>query len=94
MKVTGIIWLRNVVDKLAWKHDVTTDEVEEVFSRSPRYRFIEVGDIAGEDLYAALGQTESGRYLIIYFVHKTTGEALVVSAREMTKKEKGAYARK
>lgn len=94
MKVTGIIWLRNVVDKLAWKHDVTTDEVEEVFSRSPHYRLIEVSDIAGEDLYAALGQTESGRYLIIYFVHKTTGEALVVSAREMTKKEKGAHARK
>ena len=94
MKVTGIIWLRNVVDKLAWKHSVTTDEVEEVFSRSPRYRFIEAGDVEGEDLYVALGQTAAGRYLIVYFVHKTTGEALIVSARDMTQKEKRAHGRK
>lgn len=44
------------------------DEVEEIFNRSPRYRFIETGDIEGKDLYAALGQTESGRYLIAYFL--------------------------
>ena len=94
MKVTGIIWLRNVVDKLQWKHNVTTDEVEEIFYRSPRYRFIETGDVAGEDLYAALSQTESGRYLVVYFVHKATGEALIVSAREMTKKERRTYGKK
>jgi uncharacterized DUF497 family protein len=94
MKLTGIIWLRNVVDKLLWKHNVTTDEVEEVFNRSPRYRYIERGDVEGEDLYAAMGQTESGRYLIIYFVHKMTGEALVISARDMTKKERKLYAKK
>ncbi len=94
MKVTSIVWLRNVVDKLAWKHNVTTDEVEDVFNHSPRYRFIETGDVEGEDLYTALGQTRGGRYLIVYFVHKTTGEALVISAREMTKKERRAHARK
>ncbi len=94
MKVTGIIWLRDVVDKLWWKHHVTTDEVEEVFSRSPRYRFIETGDVEGEDLYAASGQTEAGRYLVVFFVHKTADEALVVSAREMTRKEKRAYGKR
>ncbi len=91
MKVAGIIWLRDVVDKLAWKHAVTPDEVEEVFKHLPRYRFIERGDVDGEDLYSALGQTEAGRYLIVYFVPKATGEALVVSAREMTPREKKAY---
>jgi hypothetical protein len=35
------------------------------------------GDVAGEDLYAAMGQTEVGRYLMVFFVYKTTGEALV-----------------
>jgi hypothetical protein len=94
MKVAGIIWLRNVVDKLAWKHSVTTDEVEEVLNRSPRYRFIEAGDINGEDLYAALGRTEAGRYLIVYFVYKATDEALIVSAREMTPKEKRTYGKR
>ncbi len=91
MKVTGIIWLRDVVDKLSWKHNVTTDEVEETFDNSPRYRFIESGDVEGEDLYAALGQTEAGRYLTAYFVYKKTGEALIVSARDMTRKEKRTY---
>jgi hypothetical protein len=58
---------------------------------SPRYRFIETGDIEGENLYAALGQTEEGRYLTVYFVHKKTGEALIVSARDMTRKERRTY---
>lgn len=49
---------------------------------------------AFEDLYAVRGRTVAGRYLIIYFVYKSTGDALVISAREMTKKEKKAYAEK
>lgn len=91
MKVSGIIWLRDVVDKLLWKHNVTTDEVEEVFDGSPRYRFIEDGNVDGEDLYSVLGQTESGRYLTVYFVHKKTEEALIVSARDMTTRERKTY---
>jgi uncharacterized DUF497 family protein len=94
MKVTGIVWLRSVADKLAWKHNITTDEVEQVFNRSGRFRYIETGDVEGEDLYAVLGQTEAGRYLVVYFVHKVTAEALIVSGREMTKKERRAYAKK
>lgn len=93
LKILGIIWLRNVVDKLLQKHSVTTDEVEEVFSHRPIYRFIETGDVAGENLYAALGQTKAGRYLIVYFLYKTRGEAVVISARDMTKKERRAYAK-
>jgi hypothetical protein len=42
--------LRDIVDKLSWKHNVTTDAVEEIFDGSPRYRFIESGDVEGEDL--------------------------------------------
>lgn len=94
MKITGIIWTRSVVDKLSWKHEVTTDEVEQVLNRSPRIRFIEKGDVESENLYAALGRTEAGRYLIVYFVHKTTGEALIISAREMTKQERRGYGKK
>lgn len=94
MKVTGIIWRREVVDKLAWKHHVTTDEVEEALTAARRFRFIETGDVEGEDLYAAMGRTAAGRYLVTYFVYKATKEALVISAREMTRKEKKSYAKK
>ena len=86
--------MRKVVDKLAWKHHVAMDEVEEALAAARRLRFIETGDIGGEDLYAAMGQTEAGRYLIIYFIYKATKEALIVSAREMTRKEKRRYAKK
>jgi len=94
MKITGIIWLREVVDKLEWKHHVTADEVEEALAATPRFRFIETGDLEKEDLYVAMSRTAAGRYLMIYFVYKVTREALIVSARDMTGKEKRAYAKK
>jgi uncharacterized DUF497 family protein len=94
MKINGIIWLESVMDKLHWKHHVTTDEVEEVFNLSPRYRFLEKGDVEGEHLYSAMGRTEAGRYLTVYFLHKATGEALVISARDMKKKERRLYGKK
>jgi hypothetical protein len=47
MKINGVIWLRNVIDKILWKHHVTTDEVEEVFSRSAHHRFLEKGNVEG-----------------------------------------------
>jgi uncharacterized DUF497 family protein len=94
MKITGIIWRREVIDKLAWKHHVETEEVEEALATAHRFRFIETGDVEGEDLYVAIGRTAAGRYLILYFVYKTTKEALIVSAREMTRKEKKSYAKK
>ncbi len=94
MKVSGIIWLRDMVDKLSWKHNLTTDEVEEIFKRSPRFRFVESGDIENENLHAAYGRSDSGRHLIVFFIFKATGEALIVSARDMTKKEKKSYGKK
>jgi len=94
MKITGLIWLREVVEKLARKHNVTTEEVEEALRAVRRFRFIETGDVEGEDLYAAMGRTAAGRYLIIFFVHKKAGEALIISARNMTRKEKRFYAKK
>ena len=41
MNINGIIWLKNVVQKLLWKHNITTDEVEEVFANAPRFKFQE-----------------------------------------------------
>jgi hypothetical protein len=41
-----------------------------------------------------MGQTGAGRYLVTYFVRKKTGQALIVTARDMTGKEKKSYAKK
>ena len=94
MRINGIIWLETVVDKLHRKHRVTTDEVEEVLSGKPSLRRMEAGDVQGEDLYAALGRAGSGRHLVVFFVLKRDGDALVVSARDMAPKERRLYGRK
>ncbi len=47
-----------------------------------------------EDVYYALGRTDAGRYLIVYFIYKLDHRALVVSARGMDLKERRDYERK
>jgi uncharacterized DUF497 family protein len=93
-KINGIRWLEQFVRKLAIKHQVEQAEVEEVFASNPRFRFIEKGDQTGENKYMALGQTDSGRYLTVFFLHKLDGWALVISARDMADKERRMYERK
>jgi hypothetical protein len=94
VRITGIIWLRNIVDKLEQKHQVSPVEVEEIFIGQPRLRRIEPGDVDGEDLYAALGRTAAGRYLIVFFIQKAGDQALVISARDMSPRERRAYGKK
>lgn len=62
MKIEGIIWLRDVVDKLATKHHVEPDQ--------------------------------AGRYLAVLFIYKETKEALVLSARDMARREREQYGKK
>ena len=38
MKITSIIWLPEVIEKLEIKHSVTVEEVEEVFELGAAYR--------------------------------------------------------
>jgi len=94
MKIEGIIWLNQIVDKLVFKHQVETFEVEEVLVGKPKFRFVEKDDRKDEDVYMALGQTEAGRYLTILFIYKQTKEALILSARKMANKERKMYGRK
>jgi hypothetical protein len=56
-------------------------------------RLVESGQRRGEHVYAALGQTEAGRYLVVFLVHKLDGRALVLSARDMTAAERREYER-
>ena len=63
MHIDDFIWLPAIVEKLAVKHHVTQDEAEEVFLNQPCYRFVESGHKAGEDVHAAGGRTDAGKYL-------------------------------
>jgi len=92
--IEDIIWLDRIVEKLAWKHNVLPSEVEEVFSGSCRVFRKEKGKIEGEHLYNALGRTESGRYLSVFFIGKLGNKALIVTARGMNRSERRRYAKK
>ena len=94
MYIDDFIWLLVVLEKLTVKHRVTQEEVEEVFFNRPRYRFVESGHRPGEDVYSASGQTDAGRYLIVFFIHKQDNTALILSARDMDKEERRRYERK
>ena len=76
------------------KHKVHKQEVKEVLQSRPLFRFVEKGHRKGENVYAAFGQTESGRYLVVYFVLKKSKEALILSSRDMTSAEGKKYEKK
>ena len=94
MKIAGFIWLEEIIQKLIWKHSVEMEEVREIFTKNTRFRFIEKGHRKDENVYAAFGQTDSGRYLVCFFVYKTDKRALILSARDMTDAERKGYGRK
>lgn len=92
MNIEDFIWLEEIEDKIIWKHDLQLHEVEETFFNQPYFEFVERGYRRGEDVYAVLGRSASGRYLIVYFIFKKrTRQALILSAHEMTRKERKHY---
>ena len=89
-----IIWLNSIVEKLAWKHNVLPSEVEEVLRGKCKIYKKEKGKVEGEHLYIALGRTNAGRYLAVFFIRKLDNKALVITARDMKKEERNRYEKK
>jgi hypothetical protein len=92
--IDDIMWLDTIVEKLAWKHQVLTSEVEEVLTGQYRIFRKETGKVDGEHLYNALGRTKSGRYLSVFFIRKLGNKALIITARDMNKNERKRYEKK
>src|SRR5436190_1052551 len=93
MQLYDVIWKVRLIEKIAGKHDVTTDEVEDILFGKSHFRRAQKGHIKGEDLYAAYGQTAGGRYLIVLFIRKEQTSALPISARDMSDSERKYYER-
>ena len=94
MRIESILWLEEILDKLWRKHQVDEHEVVEVLQNRPRFRFVERGLREGEDVYVAAGRTDAGRFLLVFFVLKASGEALILSARDMSPAERRRYEQK
>ncbi|MDQ3814307.1 MAG: BrnT family toxin [Armatimonadota bacterium] len=76
-------WRRTFVDKLHSRHNVEPEEVEQCFANQPRLDFHSKGKQEGEDVWTALGRTNAGRYLVIFFILKLDGCILLISAYDM-----------
>ena len=95
MQIESVLCSESIEEKLERKHGVTLRQVRQVFLNQPRIRFAEQGHTAGEDVYSAFGQTFGGRYLSVFFIYKPeTKTALILSARDMSTKERKSYGRK
>ena len=92
--IDDIVWLDRILEKIAWKHNVLPSEVEEVLSGDCRIFRKEKGKVEGEHLYNALGKTEAGRFLSVFFIRKLGNKALIITARDMNKRERKRYGEK
>ena len=81
MKIKSFIWYNEIVRKIGQKHNVQQNEVREIFAKHPRFRFVEKGHKPDENVYAALGRTNSGRYGILSFSLFTKKTSLHLSSQ-------------
>jgi len=91
MIIEWILWLPEYEEKIAVKHGVDKEEVEEALYGETVIRRIGRGRQAGEDLYLTLAQTFEGRYLSIFFLLKKGNVAMPISARDMDRRERRYY---
>jgi uncharacterized DUF497 family protein len=95
MQIKTILCPEHIEAKLEVKHNVTCREAREVLLGRPRIRFAEKGHTDGEDVYAAFGQTGGGRYVSVFFIYKPAVKtAVIISARDMSDRERKTYGRK
>jgi hypothetical protein len=92
-RATGFDWDEGNADKNWRKHAVRFSECEEVFLRTPRFPPGEARHARGEEArFTALGRTALGRLLAIVFTFR--GDRIrVISARDMSRKERREYLR-
>ncbi len=86
----GFEWDRGNDTKNWKKHRVTREECEEVFFNSPLLLGSDATHSKAEDRYYVLGKTDAGRRLFVAFAGR--GSLIrVISARDMTEKERKMY---
>ncbi|MEN8191729.1 MAG: BrnT family toxin [Bacteroidota bacterium] len=88
--VEGFQWDKGNIDKNWLKHEVLHVECEQIFFNEPLIITDDVKHSQKEECWFALGRTDSDRILFLVF---TLRKSLirVISARDMTKKERKTY---
>jgi len=91
MNINRVIWYEQFIEKLSVKHRIEIAEAEQALQNRRRTRRVKRGHVKGEDVFLALGQTDAGRYVAVFFVYKKSHDAIVISARDMNDEERDEY---
>jgi len=89
-KCTGFLWDEGNVLKIWVKHRVTAAECEQIFFNRPLIVVEDLVHSQVEERLYALGQTDAGRLLLVVFTFRRN-LIRVISARDMSKKERKEY---
>ncbi len=89
-RCTGFEWDRGNSGKNLRKHGVSDSECEQVFFNQPLVALDDGAHSLSEDRLLVLGKTDGGRKLFVVCTIRDT-MIRVISAREMTRKEREAY---
>ncbi|MEN6520251.1 MAG: BrnT family toxin [Armatimonadota bacterium] len=88
LRIDEFHWINWIVDKLADKHGVDTEEVEDALLNDDPAPFV----WKKGDRYLALAQDEDGgEYLFIVFDMESGNIARVITARPMDRREKSRF---
>jgi len=91
-RIAGFDWDAGNARKSTDKHDVSQAEAEQVFFNEPLLTVPDTKHSATEQRIHALGRTDDGRLLHITFTLRDKDTKIrVISARDMSRKERGYY---
>ena len=85
IKIKEFQWDEGNEEHILRRHNVTKSEAEDVFIGDPYFR------IGRDGTRYVYGQTSSGRYLFVVYLHLGKGITRVITARDMTKRERKLY---
>ncbi len=81
MKIIGLIWYENIIEKLEQKHNVQQHEVRGILANNPKFRYVENGLQPDENVYAALGRQMLEDILLFSLYTKKTNKRLLCQHR-------------
>jgi len=85
IKIKEFQWDEGNEEHILRRHNVTKFEAEGVFIGDPYFK------IGGDRTRYVYGQTSNGRYLFVVYLYLGEGVARVVTARDMTRRERKLY---
>ena len=89
-KIEGFEWDKGNVEKNKKKHNVNPEECEQIFFNMPLILFNDEKHSGKEERFGALGKTDKGRKLAIFFTLRKN-KIRVISARNQGKGDRVTY---